>query len=436
MKKIATLLMAVSLLVIPVVVSAQTTTNTAFQVVNLSATNDASVAIVFYDALGVEVYTLNDTITAGSSKTYIQANMGTELGSTFNGSVVISSDQQVAAIVNQNTSNAGATEGYNASYTGFSEGNTTFYIPIVLNMYYGYHTEISVQNAGSSNVDVTVTYDTTGCTDTATALAPGAAVRFDNTQTCTGGLNSNGSASISATGPVVAIVNQIGDTAPSVNLEQAYNGFAPVSGAATLYTPIALHDYYSFNSAFQIQNISGSAMDICATYSDGYFACQTGIADGASATFLQQGEPHAATWTGSATITNTTGGDMVGIVNQQGGNSAASFNMYAAGSTNWALPSLLYQYYSFTSAFQVQNISSGSVDITVTYDDGASASATGVAAGQVATFIQALETGHTANQAFSAVIAATGDIVVVVNQDVITPGAIDYQYSYNAVPTQ
>lgn len=430
MKKIAILLVAISLLAVPLVVQAQTT-NTAFQVLNLNSTEDASISISFYDTSGTVVYTLNDTISAGSSKTYIQANMGTELGGSFNGSAVVSSNQQVAAIVNQSTSNVDATVGYNASYTGFSEGNTDFYLPIILNAYYGFHTEVSIQNASSSNVDVTVTYDTAGCTDTTSSLAPGAAVRFDNTTTCSGGLSSNGSATISATGPVVAIVNQIGE---SVNMEQAYNGFAPTDGASTLYAPVVLYDFYTFYSAFQVQNISGSTMDICATYSDGYYTCKTSIADGESATFIQNTETHASTWTGSAVVTNTIGGDMVAIVNQQGGVSAASYNAYAGGSTQWALPSLLYQYYGFSSAYQCQNISASSVDIAVTYDDGASTSASGIAPGATATFIQASESGHTPNQAFSAIVTATGgDIVCVVNQDKITAGAIDFMYSYNAV---
>lgn len=435
MKKLTILLVVLTLLAIPMSVGAQSvTTNTAFQVVNLNQSADATVTITFYDANGGVTYAItDDTIAAGSSKTYIQSGE-TNLGTSFDGSVIISSDQEIAAIVNQNTADATpATTGYNGSYTGFSEGSDTFYIPIVLNAYYGYHTEISVQNASTGPVDVTVTYDTAGCTDVKTTLAVGAAVRFDNTATCSGGLSGNGSASISATGPVVAVVNQIGDTLPSINLEQTYNGFAPANSGPTLYTPIALHHYYTFNSSFQVQNISGGAMDICATYSDGLQTCVNSVADGAAATFLQEPEAHAENWGGSATITNTTGGDMVGIVNQASGVSASSFNMYTAGATNWALPSLLYQYYGFTSAFQVQNVSNGDVDITVTYDDGTTASALAVPAGGVApAFVQDAESGHAVGVAFSAMVVATGDIVIVVNQDVLLPGAIDYQYSYNA----
>jgi hypothetical protein len=432
MKRVVLSLAILTILALPLTVFAQTTTNTAFQVVNLSDTEAANVAIVFYDTTGAEVLSMDDVIAAGSSETYIQADM-TGLGTSFDGSVVISSDQQIAAIVNQNTSNADSTAGYNGSYTGFSEGSDTFYIPVVLARFYGYHTEISIQNAGSGAVNVAVDYADVACTDSSvTALQPGAAVRLNNNDTCTGD-QVNTSAVITAGGPVVAVVNQITEAG---NLEQTYNGFAPASGGDTLYAPIALHAYYGFNSAFQVQNISGAPMDITATYSDGISETVTSVADGASATFLQANEAHVATWTGSAKITNSTGGAMVGIVNQQGAVSAASYNMYSSGASAWALPSLLYQYYGFTSAFQVQNVSGGTTDITVTYDDVTTASATGVADGGVATFIQNNEAGHTGPWAGSARVTAGGDIVIVVNQDVLTAGAIDYQYSYNAVPLQ
>jgi hypothetical protein len=433
MKRLALLFM-VLVLVVPTMVAAQsTTTNTAFQVANLSATDPAQIVVTFYDLAGAEIYVLTDSINAGSSKTYIQANMEANLGTTFNGSVVIESDQPVAAIVNQNTSNGSpATAGYNGSYTGFSQGSNTFQIPIVLSAFYGYHTEISVQNAGDAAANVTVNYVSASCVDdTKSNLAPGAAVRFNNETSCAGGGQVNTSATISASGPVVAIVNQIGVNA---NLEQTYNGFAPADGGPTLYAPIALRAYYGFNSAMQVQNISSGPMDIIATYSDGVTKTVTNVAVGASATFLQANEAHADKWTGSAKITNSTGGAMVGIVNQQGAKSAASYNMYTGGAQTWILPSLLHKYYGFTSAFQIQNVGTGPVDITVTYDDGTTKSATGIAAGATTNFLQDNEVEHVNNWAGSARVTATGDIVVVVNQDVLTAGSIDYQYSYNAVP--
>lgn len=430
MKKLTVLLVVVSLLAIPAVAQAQTTT-TAFQVVNLSSTATANIVVTFYDLNGVVAYTMNDTINAGSSKTYIQAAMS-GVPSGFNGSVVISSDQQIASIVNQNTTGAAV---YNGSYTGFSAGNTSFYLPVILNNYYGYHTEVSVQNASSAPVNVTVTYSTPGCTDTKTSLAVGAAVRFNNKQTCSGGLNANGSATISATGPVVAMVNQIAGSSPGpvTNKEQTYNGFSPTDGAAILYAPIALYAYYGYNSSFQVQNISGAPMNITATYSDGRVMTVNNVAHGQAATFLQHLEGHAPGWTGSAVITNNTGGNMVGIVNQASAKNASSYNMFSGGSTQWALPSLLKAYYGFNSAFQVQNISGGPVNITVTYDDGVTASATNVPNNSVATFIQAGE-AHASGWAGSARVTATGNVVVVVNQE--GPGTGDMQYSYNGVSLQ
>jgi hypothetical protein len=415
------------MLAVPLTAGAQTTTNTAFQVVNLSETDAANISVVFYDTSGTEVYTMDDTIPAGQSEIYVQASM-TDLGTTFNGSVAISSDREVAAIVNQNTTGDSR---YNASYTAFSEGSDTFYLPVILNGYYGWHTEVFVQNAGASAVDVTVTYSTAGCTDSATGLAMGAAVRFDNMATCAGGLDANGSATISASGPVVAVVNQI---TPSDEKEQTYNGFLPDDGVDTLFDPIVLKDYFTFNSSFQVQNISGAPMDITASYSDGMVVTKEDIADGESATFIQATEAHASGFTGSVIVTNDTGGDMVAIVNQaSSGGKASSFNMLCSCHEKWALPSLLYDYYGYNSAFQVQNVSGGPADISVTYSDGTTASASGVADNDVASFIQATES-HASGWAGSAIVEATGCVVVVVSQD--APADFDKQYSYNPAPVE
>jgi hypothetical protein len=433
MKRLVVLLTLLSLLLFPTFAFAQgETTNTAFQVANLNQDEAANITVEFYAQDGTVAHTASDTIPAGSSTTYIQAQMGDDIGETFNGSVVISADQEIAAIVNQNTANEDSTSGYNGSYTGFSAGSSTFNIPIVLSEFYGYYTEISIQNAGEEPVDVTVDYVDTACTDdTETGLAKGAAVRFNNEDSCDGTVNS--SATINATGPVVAIVNQISE---GDNLEQSYNGFSPANGGNELYAPIALKAFYGFNSSMQIQNLSNDPMDITATYSDGVVETVENVLPGASATFLQANEDHAAGWSGSAKITNDTDGLMVGIVNQQGGTSAASYNMYTGGANSWALPSVLYQYYGFTSSFQIQNVSDGPVDVDVKYDDGQTASVQGLAEGATEAFIQNAEAHPDTNWAGSAIVEATGPIVVVVNQDVLTPGLIDYQYSYNAIPLQ
>lgn len=425
MKKLAMVVLVITMMVVPLMASAQTTTNTAFQVVNLSDTTAANIVVTFYDTSGAETHSFSDTINASSSKSYAQANMS-ELGTTFDGSVIVASDQEIAAIVNQSTTGSSA---YNGSYTGFATGSDTFYLPVVLNNFFGWYTEISVQNASSNPVDVTVTYSS-GCTDTATALGAGAAARFDNRNTCSGGLDPNGSATISATGPVVAMVNQI---SPNGNKEQTYNGFSPSDGNDTLYTPIALKNYFNFNSSFQVQNISGASMDIIATYSDGVVTTVTNVADGDAATFAQRNEAHSDNWAGSAIITNSTGGAMVGIVNQASSKGkASSFNMFSGGSAEWALPSLLHDYYGgYNSSFQVQNISGAPVNISVTYSDGLTASATNVPDNGVALFAQGPE-AHATRWGGSAIVSATGDVVIVVNQD--APGTIDKQYSYNAVP--
>ncbi|MBN1887676.1 MAG: hypothetical protein JW850_06785 [Thermoflexales bacterium] len=436
MKKLVALL-TVGMIVLGLVplASAQTsTTNTGVQVVNLSSTTTANITFTYYRQNGTTLF-FNDTIDAGGSKVYAQASEPTLSGeATFNGSVVISADQPVAAIVNQSTASSTGGYRFNGSYTGFSQGSTSFYVPVALRAYYNFSTEISVQNAGTGPVDVDVTYSTTGCTDSMDALPAGAVVRFDNTATCSGALESNGSATITATGPVVAVVNQMNKTA---NKEQTYNGFAPADAGPVLYSPIALRAYYTFNSAFQVQNVSGAAMDITVTYSDGISRTITGVADGAAAMFAQTAEAHALGWAGSAKVTNSTGGNMVGIVNQSNpAGKASSFNMFTSGANRWVLPSLLRAYYGYNSGYQIQNVGDTAVTVNVTYSDGQH-NMTGVVIepGQVAgPYAQTAEADHGVSWSGSAVVESTGPIVIVVNQD--APGEFDRQYAYNAVPVQ
>lgn len=440
MKWMARLLLITSFLfLIPLSINAQEgelTTSTGVQIVNLDSVEPAELLIMFYDLEGRVVHQMRDEIGANKSKTYVQAYMD-PLAPVFNGSLVALSNRKIAAIANQNTSNTPegvpATQGYNGSYTSFSRGSETFYIPIVLNKYYGYRTEISVQNADNSPVDVFVNYNTVGCQDIKRSLPVGASVRFDNQDSCGGKLKMNGSAVITSTGRVVAMVNQIN---AELNLEQTYNGFSPEDGASELYAPVALHEYYGFNSGFQVQNISDAPMDIIASYSDGHVVTHTEVLPTQSVFFLQGVEvEHGRGWTGSARITSSTGDDIVGIVNQQGPQSGASYNMYTSGSRIWGIPSLLYKYYGFTSAFQVQNVSDSSIDVWVRYDDGTEARSENVEPGTIAPpFIQNDESGHSEKWAGSAVVEATGDIVLIVNQDVLVPGEIDYQYSYNPIP--
>ena len=133
MKKGITIILAVTLLLglTTAAASAQFTTVTSFQVQNLTG-SPANVTLQFYDVNGdiVAAATLSDTIDPNSSKLYTQAN-NPNLPSGFNGSVVVESDQPIAAIAVQEARDA-SDRVYQGTYGGFSaeQASDIFYLPI------------------------------------------------------------------------------------------------------------------------------------------------------------------------------------------------------------------------------------------------------------------------------------------------------------------
>lgn len=172
-------------------------------------------------------------LAAGASRTILQAGTQAQSGSvtdwtTFGryiGGATITNDggQPLVAIVNQ-VRNSPA---LGSSYEGFNPATATSKVsaPLIMSNNSGYYTGIQVQNVSTSPVDVTVTYgpNTAGSfapTAETFTLQPGASKTIIQNSVSPGnGSVQNwlqryiGSASITATGSIVAIVNQLGTAA-------------------------------------------------------------------------------------------------------------------------------------------------------------------------------------------------------------------------------
>ncbi|HUM67801.1 MAG TPA: hypothetical protein PLK31_03010, partial [Chloroflexota bacterium] len=171
MKKAGFILLALVLLGLVLAPSAAfaqiSSYNADFQIVNLSDSEAATIAIQFIDQTGATVATVNDTITAGGSNTYSPLPASVPAG--FDGSVVVSSNVQVAAISNVK----GNGLEYGSSYSSFSGGSNSVSLPLINKAFFGINTWYNVQNTGSAATTVNVTYSGTACTDSAT-IQPGA----------------------------------------------------------------------------------------------------------------------------------------------------------------------------------------------------------------------------------------------------------------------
>lgn len=152
---------------------------TSIQVRNLGS-SEADITIEFFpENDGTAAVTFNDTIAGNDQVTYAVldgSNDSPNLPANFRGSAVISSDQQVAAIVNIVSPDISLSFGGEA-YIGADSGSTEVSLPLLFKNFAGFSTFFNVQNASSTAANVTVTY-TNGATEEATIPA-NASVRFD-----------------------------------------------------------------------------------------------------------------------------------------------------------------------------------------------------------------------------------------------------------------
>jgi len=177
--------LALALGVVPV--SAQTIVySSAYNVMNLEGAQ-ATVLIQYYDQVTGDLAasgTIN--IPANGQKTVFPfITDGISGPATFNGSAVLSSDRQIAAILNTETTPTSVQ--YGASTNGFSAGATDISLPLIGCGNSGFSSWFNVQNAGTGNADITVSYiaglaGNNGFTDPNIIIKPGAAKTFNQAE--------------------------------------------------------------------------------------------------------------------------------------------------------------------------------------------------------------------------------------------------------------
>ncbi|VVB93174.1 Carboxypeptidase regulatory-like domain protein [uncultured archaeon] len=184
---------------IPWIAYSQTDWYTPIQVQNIGA-SASDVSVSMYDQNGNLVVTQTATIQPNTASVFWPP-----VGSTAGGSAVITSTQNVVAVVNEMPKNN--LDGM--SYSGFTQGSTKVYIPWIAYSQTDWYTPIQVQNIDSAPADVSVAmYDQTGnlvATQAATIQPKTASVFWPPA-----GPTAGGSAVITSTRNVIAIVNDMG----------------------------------------------------------------------------------------------------------------------------------------------------------------------------------------------------------------------------------
>lgn len=424
MKKVIVVLVLALAMVLVSAVSAQPSTyNSGFQVANLSATN-ADIVISYVKQDGTVDATVNGTIPANGSTTYFP--IGASAG--FNGSVVISSNQPVAAIANV----LGDGFAFGASYESFSEGAASVNLPLIMKGNFNFNTWFNVQNAaapGGASVTVNISYAGTTCTETATIAAGAAATFNQGTNACLPNPYV-GAATVTATGGnIVATVMEVGPTTLF-----AYNGFT--AGSENPVMPLVQANNFGYFTGIQVQNAGSTSTDVTVSYVPGTVgsACtQTEtIAAGASATFLDCSDMSVSQFVGGASVTtNSADQPLVAIVNQLNNSDGkgAAYNAFdpASASANVNFPLIMRDNFGFFTGFNVYNAGAASASVTCTFSGtGGPATVTAtVAAGAV---LNAVQTGSGTYVGSATCTAAGGSLVGVANE--VSTAAGDNLFAY------
>jgi len=267
---------------------------TSYQIQNVGEA-PTDIHVEYYDSGGIlqdSASLVYPAVPVGSSVTVIQKTDDPDLD-TGRFSAVIYADQNIAAIANQQLLPS-APEALTpiapfSSYAGETSGSRTVILPVVMYNWFGYYTEIFIQNVDfetAANVNITY-YPTTiedqiagaeGVTDNNNTIPPYAALHKSQqnmTELGAGQILSGsimidgrwkgrflGAAVIESDKPIVVVVNQ--HQIADVKLF-TYNGFS--SGAREIVAPIYMRGHYGYYASLTIGNTSlDASANVTITY--------------------------------------------------------------------------------------------------------------------------------------------------------------------------
>ncbi len=256
----------------------------AFYVQNLDSTQNATITIDFYDALGHFTCRYEDSSPIGPAVTrgYWVPSMSCNDGNSFPaegwaGSAVIESSggEEIVAIGRPHM----GTEV--AAYNGFTEGGTSNYLPMLFRNMWGYTSAVYIQNVSGGTITEPIEivfYDAAGnytCTYRDNEDLADKATRgywIPNVNCNAGGSFPGegwvGSATIHTSGAAIAV----GRPHLSDGEVVAYGAFT--GGATEAYVPMLFRKYNGNESALYIQNLGDSDATVTITYYDeesGYY---------------------------------------------------------------------------------------------------------------------------------------------------------------------
>jgi hypothetical protein len=349
---------------------------------------DATIQVTAFG--GGSSYTSSKIVAPGAFTNFVPGDFAT-MPSGFQGAALVSSDQPIKAIVNvtnRTSGDLGITGGKAAAqYQGIESAmiGTTIYVPIAKGDSFDKTTTYYIQNAGSSAATATANFTMkNGDTHTYTtpSIEPNEMVVFSifDSPTYDSSVDNTGKVGavvISSAEPLAGVVMEHFTTENPATLAQGTRGFTSADFDDKAYAPIVKNNRFGRSTGIQVQNVSGSPIDIKVTFVGFAGACAgttyeqtaTGVASGASAIFNQRvgQSPIPANCTASATIESTTvSGLIVALVSESyevvppSGQSAVTSFAIPADSATTLLSAPLFKDDRFDkrTGLQIQNVGS------------------------------------------------------------------------------
>jgi len=384
MKKVLSILLLVVFLIgaLPAmeVEAALPAYESAIQVQNLDTVAAANISIAYYNPNGSLAtlpapYTnpVADTVQPGSSNTYLPIHP--DVG--FKGSVVVSSDKQIAIISNLTIA---ATNRALGTYTGVAAGGASLFFPLIDKR--NNVSVFSIQNASGVAANYVIDFvplpggGFADIADLPGTLQPGAAATY-NMADYNGANPWLGSIKVTAsTGALAGVASNVNSTVAASPTNGVYNAFSAGSTASIL--PLIMENNNGNRTGASCQNLGPGPATITMSYTP-----STGFPARTPDVFADVPENGiavkvmdylgATAWVGGSTVTVSGSATIACVVNQtrvakKNSNLYEGFNPAAATDTV-VMPLIMSKNGSTTKAFTAFSVASvDGTNISVTCD--------------------------------------------------------------------
>ncbi len=355
-------------------------------------------SIDFYDSSGNLVKSFTPpsgaSIAPGASREFYIPTTITDLASgQYSG--VVSSSVPVKAVVNSSTDRAAQAPWSAFSYEGIdaAETATKLFFPGFYKDYFGFRSELVIQNTGTSAANVQATFYRSsdgqryGPFNLGT-IQPNAAQTFAYNDSAFSQLPGGTSTSLfgvvieSTNGVPLAGVSNIWTASDADAGVASFNAFT--SGSPTVYAAALYNQYFGFVASITVQNLADTAAAGTIVFSDGT-EVPFNIPANQAREFYLPGIPGLASGNTdgllSAEIKGPANGQLVALVNiqrkQRGSTSVAdpenpafgSYGATATRATRVRVPAIFSDYYGYFTAVTVQNAGNAPATITLRYGD-------------------------------------------------------------------